>query len=326
MRILVTGGAGYVGSVTVERLVNDGIQVVVLDNLSTGHRDAVDLRSAFVHCDISNREHVREILSEYRPDAVMHFAARSQVGQSMEQPFLYLGDNVQEGLAFFQECVDFGIRRFVLSSTANLFGSPRNGDSIDETEKVDPGSPYGESKFILERALQWMERIYGIRFATLRYFNAAGATERFGEDHNPETHLIPLCLQVASGKREKIIIFGNDYPTQDGTCVRDYVHVSDLADAHIKAVKALEERSRCYNLGAAEGASVRQVIDAVQEIAGRPIRWEIGARRPGDIAELVANPSQIKSDLGWEPSRSTLKNVILTSWQWIKTHPNGYLA
>jgi UDP-glucose 4-epimerase len=243
----------------------------------------------------------------------------------MKQPFMYLGENVVNGLNLLQEAVDHGVRRFILSSTANLFGDPERMP-IDETERIIPGSPYGESKNILERMLHWLDVIYGFRYAALRYFNAAGAspTGERGEDHDPETHLIPLVLQVALGQRDHIVIFGDDYPTRDGTCVRDYIHITDLAQAHILALKALDKGSRTYNLGNGQGFTVKEVIDMAREVTGHPIPAVVGARRPGDPAVLIASSEKIKQDLVWEPQFPELRTIIETAWKWHSTHPHGY--
>ena len=323
MKILVTGGAGYIGSVVVEQLIEAGDAVVVFDNLSQGHREAVHPEADFVLGDLADRDVVDEVFATYRPDAVMHFASNTLVGESMEQPFLYLGDNVTNGLNLLRSAVEHGVRRFILSSTANLFDEPED-IPIDEDERIVPGSPYGESKFILERMLHWLDRIYGFRYAALRYFNAAGASARYGEDHDPETHLIPLVLQVALGQRDMIAIFGDDYPTRDGTCVRDYVHVIDLAQAHILALRALDQGSRRYNLGNGQGFSVKEVIDVAREVTGHPIPAEVTARRPGDPAVLIAGSETIRDELGWTPQYPTLRDIIKTAWHWHKAHPHGY--
>ena len=248
MKILVTGGAGYIGSIVVEQLIARGEQVVVFDNLSQGHRAAVHPAAAFVQGDLADRSALDSVMAEHRPEAIMHFASYTLVGESMQYPFLYIGDNVTNGLNLLQSAVQHDVRRFILSSTANLFDQPERLP-IAETERIVPGSPYGESKYLLERMLAWMDRIYGLRYAALRYFNACGASAERGEDHHPELHLIPIILEVAMGKREKVTIFGDDYPTRDGTCVRDYVHVLDLAQAHILALYALDRGSCTYNLG-----------------------------------------------------------------------------
>ena len=323
MKILVTGGAGYIGSAAVELLIAAGESVIVFDNLSLGHRAAVHPAAVFVKGDLSNRAEIDGALSDHRPDAVMHFAAKSLVGESMEKPFLYLGDNVRNGLNLLESMVEHGVKRIILSSTANLFAQPERMP-IDESERIVPGSPYGESKFILERMLHWLDRIYGLRSACLRYFNAAGATRARGEDHDPELHLIPLVLQVALGKREKVTIFGEDYPTRDGTCVRDYIHVIDLAQAHILALRALDRGSSFYNLGNGEGFTVKEVIDTAREITGRAIRADIGPRRAGDPAVLVAASDKIRKELGWVSQFPRVHEIIESAWRWHKANPNGY--
>jgi len=324
MNILVTGGAGYIGSVVVEQLIAAGESVVVFDNLSQGHRGAVHPSAVFVEGDLANRAAIDAALSQHRPDAVMHFASRTLVGESMQKPFLYLGDNVMTGLNLFQSIVEHGVKRMILSSTANLFDQPERMP-IDESERIVPGSPYGESKFILERMLHWVDRIYGARFACLRYFNAAGATSVRGEDHDPELHLIPLVLQVALGKREKVSIFGDDYPTRDGTCVRDYIHVIDLAQAHILALGALDRGSRFYNLGNGEGFTVKEVIDTACQITGRAIRADVGPRRAGDPAVLVAASDKIRKELGWVPRFPHVREIIESAWRWHRANPDGYV-
>jgi UDP-glucose 4-epimerase len=324
MKILVTGGAGYIGSVVVEKLIAAGESVVVFDNLSQGHRAAVHPAAVFVQGDLSDRASLDDAFSQHLPDAVMHFASRTLVGESMEKPFLYLGDNVRTGLNLLECIVEHGVKRIILSSTANLFDQPER-IPIDESERIVPGSPYGESKFILERVLYWLDRIYGVRFACLRYFNAAGATALRGEDHDPELHLIPLVLEVALGKREKVTIFGEDYSTRDGTCVRDYIHVIDLAQAHILALGVLDRGSRLYNLGNGEGFSVKEVIDTAREVTGTAIRAEVGPRRAGDPAVLVAGSDKIRRELGWTPQWPHVRDIIESAWRWHKANPDGYL-
>ena len=323
MKILVTGGAGYIGSAVVEQLVAKGESVVVFDNLSQGHRAAVHPDAVFVEGDLANRPAIDAALKHHHPDAVMHFASKTLVGESMQKPLLYLGDNVTNGLNLFGSMIDHGVKRIIVSSTANLFDKPERMP-IDESERIIPGSPYGESKFILERILHWLDRIHGVRFACLRYFNAAGATLSRGEDHNPELHLIPIVLQVAMGKREKALIFGADYPTRDGTCVRDYIHVVDLAQAHILALGALDSGSRYYNLGNGEGFTVKEVIDTASEITGKKIRTEIGPRREGDPAVLVAASGKIRQELGWEPKFPHVRAIIESAWRWHQANPDGY--
>jgi UDP-glucose 4-epimerase len=253
----------------------------------------------------------------------MHFASHTLVGESVEKPFLYLGENVTNGLNLLQSAVEHKVRRFILSSTANLFDDPERMP-IDENERIVPGSPYGEAKFILERFLHWLDRVYDFRYAALRYFNAAGASAERGEDHDPEYHLIPIVLEVALGKRDKVVIFGDDYPTRDGTCVRDYIHVIDLAQAHILALRALDQGSRTYNLGNGQGFTIKEVIETARQITGQPIPAEVGARRPGDPATLIASSDKIRRELGWQPQYPDLRDIIESAWRWHQAHPNGY--
>ncbi len=323
MNILVTGGAGYIGSHVVEELVRQGESVVVFDNLYQGHREAVDNAAIFIQGDLADRAAIDDVLDTYPIDAIMHFASHTLVGESMETPFLYLGENVTNALNLLQSAVEHGVRKFILSSTANLFDDPEK-IPIAATERIVPGSPYGESKFIIERFLHWLDKIYDFRFAALRYFNAAGASEVHGEDHHPELHLIPIVLEVARGKREKLTIFGDDYDTPDGTCVRDYIHVLDLAQAHILALRALDGGSRTYNLGNGKGYSIMEVVETAREITGYPIPVEIGARRPGDPDILIADSEQIRDELGWEPQYPDLRSIIESAWKWFQNHPDGY--
>jgi UDP-glucose 4-epimerase len=325
MKILVTGGAGYIGSIVVEELIDQGDEVVVMDNLLFGHREAVHPEAEFVYGDLCDRAAIKALFDTHAFEGVMHFASHTLPGQSMEQPFLYLGDNVRNALNLLEEALAHDVKRFILSSTANLFDQPERVP-IDEGERIVPGSPYGESKYIIERILYWLDRTRDLRYAALRYFNASGAspTGERGEDHDPELHLIPRVLQVAMGKREQITIFGDDYPTRDGTCVRDYIHIVDLAQAHILALRALDEGSRTYNLGNGQGFTVKEVIDTCRQVTGHPIPAEIGPRRPGDPATLVASSDKIKRELGWEPQYPDLRTIVEHAWQWHRTHPNGY--
>ena len=326
MKVLVTGGAGYIGSTVVSELIRAGDEVVVLDNLQQGHRAAVHPAAAFIRADLADRAAVDVALERHRPDGIMHFASNTLVGESVNLPFLYLGDNVRNALNLLESAVDHGVRKFILSSTANLFDDPEQ-IPIRAGERIVPGSPYGESKYLIERLLHWMDRLYGLRYAALRYFNACGAAHPdLGEQHDPETHLIPLVLQVALGQREQITVYGDDYPTEDGTCIRDYIHVLDLAQAHILALRALNGGSRTYNLGNGRGFSVMDVIRTAREVTGHPIPAEIGPRRPGDPAILIADSDQIMEELGWEPRYPDLRGIIETAWDWHRKHPYGYEA
>jgi UDP-glucose 4-epimerase len=323
MKIMVTGGAGYIGSVVVEQLIESDESVVVFDNLYQGHRAAVHPDAMFVEGDLAERAAIDAVLSRHRPEAIMHFASHTLVGESMQSPFRYLGENITNGLNLLQSAIQHGVRRFILSSTANLFDDPERMP-IDEKERIVPGSPYGESKYILERFLYWLDRIHGFRYAALRYFNAAGASAQRGEDHYPELHLIPIVLGVALGRRDKVTIFGDDYPTRDGTCVRDYIHVIDLAQAHILALHALDQGSRTYNLGNGQGFTVREVIETARQITGHSIPAEIGSRRPGDPAVLIASSDKIQGELGWKPQYPDLRDIIDSAWKWHQAHPKGY--
>lgn len=323
MRILVTGGAGYIGSVASELLVKAGHEVIVLDNLSQGHRAAVPPQAVFIKGELADADMLRRVFAEHRPEAIMHFASHTLVGESVQKPFLYLGANVVNGINLLRVALEHGTKRFILSSTANLFDNPPK-IPIDETAPIVPGSPYGESKFILERILYWLEKTHGLRYASLRYFNAAGATAERGEDHRPETHLIPIVLSVALGKRKAVTIYGDDYPTPDGTCVRDYIHVSDLARAHILALEALEKGSRIYNLGNGRGFSVKHVIETARKITGHPIPAEVGPRRPGDPPVLVASSDKIRRELGWQPEFPDLESIVASAWRWHQKFPDGY--
>tara|TARA_B100000035_G_scaffold215108_1_gene184331 strand:+ start:410 stop:1387 length:978 start_codon:yes stop_codon:yes gene_type:complete len=323
MKVLVTGGAGYIGSVTSEVLLSRGYEVVVFDNLSQGHRAAVPVAADWIEGDLSSPHDIHHAIDSHRPGAVMHFAARSLVGESINEPFTYLRDNVVNGLNLIEACVAGGVERFILSSTANLFGTS-SAALIDEQEPIVPGSPYGESKWALERALDWVSQTKGLHFASLRYFNAAGASEERGEHHKLETHLIPLVLQVAAGHRDYITIFGDDYDTPDGTCVRDYVHVLDLAEAHVLAMQELARDNCTYNLGSGQGYSVRQVIESARAVTGTSIPAQIGSRRAGDPARLVASSDRIRKELGWKPRFSGLEQIIDSAWRWHQRHPDGY--
>jgi UDP-glucose 4-epimerase len=324
MRVLVTGGAGYIGSVVAEELIRDGHETVVYDSLYKGHRAAVDPQATFVGADLMDGERLRHTLSEHKIEAVIHMAADSLVGESVTHPAKYYRNNVIAGLALLDAMNDAGVKRIVFSSTAATYGEPAK-QPIEESDPTVPTNPYGESKLAFEHALRWYDGAYGLRFASLRYFNAAGATERCGEVHDPETHLIPIVLQVATGRRAHVEIYGDDYPTRDGTCVRDYIHVVDLARAHIMALGALDEGSRIYNLGCGgEGYSVREVIETARSVTGRDIAVRVGARRAGDPAVLVASSAKIRQELGWKPVRQDLRVIIESAWKWMQEHPGGY--
>lgn len=325
MKILVTGGAGYIGSITTAELIQAGHQVIVFDNLYQGHREAIHPDASFVQGDLADHTALKQLFTTYpNIDGIMHFASYTLVGESMHHPLKYLRDNLVNASNLLEYAVAHGIHRFILSSTANLFDQPQR-IPIDEQEVIVPGAPYGESKFFIERLLYWFERIYGLRFAALRYFNAAGDTPERGEDHDPETHLIPLVLQVALGQREHITIFGDDYPTRDGTCIRDYIHVVDLAQAHILAMQSLDDLgSRVYNLGNGQGFTVLEVIESARRITQHPIPHIVGPRRAGDPPVLVASSERIRRELGWQPRYPTIDAIMETAWEWHKTHPYGY--
>lgn len=323
MKVLVTGGAGYIGSVATEILLREGYEVLVFDNLQQGHVEAVSEGAAFIQGDLSRYEEIEQAISGFKPEAVMHFAANSLVGESMQEPFLYLNDNVVNALNLLKAMDAHAVGKIILSSTANLFADPLKMP-IEEDERIIPGSPYGESKGIIERFLHWLSITRGLKFACLRYFNAAGATQAHGEDHNPELHLIPIILQVALGQRDKVFMFGDDYNTPDGTCVRDYIHIEDLISAHILALEALDSGNRVYNLGNGQGFSVKEVIEAARRITGHPIPADVAPRRPGDPATLVAGSGKIKSELGWNPRYADIESIIETAWKWHSAHPDGY--
>jgi UDP-glucose 4-epimerase len=327
VKILVTGGAGYIGSVTTAELIAAGHQAVVLDNLYQGHVAAVHPEAAFVQGDLADKPTIARVFAEH-PDieGIMHFASYTLVGESMQKPLLYLRDNLVNAANLLEVAAEAGVRRFILSSTANLFDEPERMP-IEADNKIVPGSPYGESKFFVERLLHWFERIYGLKHVCLRYFNACGDTPDRGEDHDPETHIIPLILQVALGQREHFTIYGDDYPTKDGTCIRDYVHVVDLASAHILAMKALGEMgSRKYNLGNGSGFSVMEVVEMCRKVTGHPIPVVVGPRRGGDPATLIASSASIRSELGWQPRYASLESIIRSAWEWHQSHPNGYAS
>jgi UDP-glucose 4-epimerase len=325
-RIAVTGGAGYIGSVVVEELLSRGNSVVVLDNLSKGHAEAVPADVPLIEVNLLDTEKVRRALSEHSVTSVVHMAADSLVAESVCDPARYYLNNLQGTLSLLNAMRASGVHRIVFSSTAAVYGEPKI-QPITETSPTQPTNPYGETKLAVERALHWYESAYGLKFAALRYFNAAGATLNSGEAHDPESHLIPIVLQAAAGLRDFVHVYGDDYPTADGTCIRDYIHVSDLAAAHVLALDFLAERSAIWNLGCGgHGYSVRQVIDTAQEITGRKIPVRISPRRAGDPAILVASSDKIRRELGWVPERAALADIIDSAWRWMHRHPSGYGA
>ncbi|GAC1352443.1 MAG: UDP-glucose 4-epimerase GalE [Polyangiales bacterium] len=326
MRVLVTGGAGYVGSGVIEELLAAGAQsVVALDDLSKGHAAAVVAKAKLIEGDIADRALVKRLCAEHRIDVVVHMAASSLVGESVQKPALYYQNNVVKGLALLEAIIECGVTRFIFSSTAAVYGDPQ-GSPISEDFALQPTNPYGETKLAFENALSWYGKAHGLRSTSLRYFNAAGATAHNGERHSPETHLIPIVLDVARGTRDHVSIFGDDYPTPDGTCIRDYIHVSDLARAHVLAIGGLETQStRAFNLGCSgSGYSVRQVIDVAEKVTGRSIAIAKAPRRAGDPAVLVASSDRIQRELQWKPQREKLEVILQDAWRWLEAHPRGY--
>jgi UDP-glucose 4-epimerase len=321
MRIFVVGGAGYIGSVCAELLLDGGHEVIVFDNLTEGHRHAVDPRANFIQGELADRTQIQTALFNHRPDAVMHFAANALVGESMRDPSKYFRNNICNGLNLLDSMVATGVQRIVFSSTCAIFGLPERLP-IEETTPPHPINPYGESKLAFEKILQWYDRIHGLRFVSLRYFNAAGATKNFGEDHRQETHLIPNVLKVALDQKPNVEIYGSDYETPDGTCVRDYIHIVDLARAHILALSAPD--SAFYNLGTGGGSSVREVVAACTKVTGRKIATVEKPRRPGDPPRLIASSEKIKKELGWRPQFQSLEAIIESAWKWHEKFPGGY--
>jgi len=321
MRIFLTGGAGYIGSVCAELLLNEGHEVAIFDNLTEGHRRAVDSRANFIRGDLADRLQIGAALSSTRPDAVMHFAAYALVPESMRDPSKYFRNNIANGLNLLDAVVATGVQRIIFSSTCAIFGPPERVP-IDETAHPHPVSPYGESKLAFEKILRWYDEIHALKFVSLRYFNAAGATENLGEDHRPETHLIPNVLKVALGKSPNVEIYGTDYETPDGTCIRDYIHIVDLARAHILALGA--DASGFYNLGTGGGSSVREVIAACRKITGRKIETIEKPRRPGDPPRLIASSEKINKELGWQPQFQSLDAIVESAWKWHLKFPDGY--
>jgi len=325
MAVLVTGGAGYIGSTFVETLLDRGEKVVVLDDLSRGHRPAVDPRAAFVEGRTGDRALVGRLVFEHSIDACAHFAAFAYVGESVTEPARYYDNNFGQAAALFEALVEAGVRHVVFSSTCATYGVPREVP-IPEGHPQWPINPYGWSKLFVERLLSDFDRAYGLRYVALRYFNAAGATKRCGEAHAPETHLIPLVLAAAAGRRGAVTVFGGDYDTPDGTAVRDYIHVEDLAEAHLLALAHLRGGgpSQCLNLGNGTGYSVLEVIESARRVTGREVPWEKGPRREGDPPRLVGDARRAREVLAWTPRRPDLDDIVRSAWQWMQAHPNGY--
>ena len=330
MKILVAGGAGYIGSHTVYELIDNGADVVIIDSLETGHIEAVHPKARFYQGDIRDRAFLDDVLTkEKNIDGVIHFAANSLVGESMTNPLKYYDNNVYGTKVLLEKLIEYGINHVVFSSTAATYGEPKS-IPIVETDPTQPTNAYGETKLAMEKMFKWCDVAHGLKYVALRYFNACGAhiSGKIGEAHNPESHLIPLILQVPNGKRESIKVFGTDYPTKDGTCVRDYIHVTDLAAAHILAVKYLIDgnESNTFNLGNGVGFTVNEVIEKAKQVTKLPIKVEQDARRAGDPAVLIASSEKAKEVLGWKPKYDSLETIIETVWNWHKNHPDGFAS
>jgi UDP-glucose 4-epimerase len=321
MHIFVTGGAGYIGSICSEELINAGHQVTIFDNLSEGHLAAVDKRAAFIKGDLMNRKEIFAAVKEAKPDAMMHFAANSLVGESMTNPSKYFRNNVSGGINLLDATVEAGVKKFIFSSTCATYGTPEK-IPMDERLSQKPINPYGQSKLMFEQILGWYDKIHGLIHVNLRYFNAAGASQQFGEDHRIETHLIPNILKVALGQKEKAEIYGDKYATPDGTCIRDFIHIHDLAAAHMLALG--RDSSVSYNLGSGEGFSVKQVVDIARKVTGHPIPVVVKDPRPGDPPRLVASSHKITSELGWRPKYPRLQPIVESAWAWHQKYPTGY--
>lgn len=326
MSIVVTGGAGYIGSHTVQAIVEQRKEVIVIDNLSTGHQESI-LEAKFVKCDIKDKDKLSDIFEKYKPEAVIHFAASSLVGESMHSPKKYYSNNVMGTLSLLEVMLEHKVNKIVFSSTAATYGDPIR-TPISEFESSHPTNTYGETKLAIERMMHWFEVAHGIKFVALRYFNAAGAhpTHNIGEDHTPETHLIPIVLQVAMNQRPHISVYGDDYDTKDGTCIRDYIHVCDLANAHVKAVQYLinDNPSAILNLGNGEGYSVEEIVQAARKVTGHDIPAIIENRRAGDPAILIADATKARELLGWSPRWTNIEDIISSAWKWHKNNPHGY--
>ncbi|MBC1485853.1 UDP-glucose 4-epimerase GalE [Listeria seeligeri] len=327
MSIIVLGGAGYIGSHAVAELVNRGYNVVVVDNLKTGHKEAIHEKAKFYQGDIRDKDFLSSVFDRETVDGVMHFAASSLVGESMEEPLQYLNNNVYGTQILLEVMEQFGVKNIVFSSSAATYGEPEQVPII-ESMPTNPESTYGDTKLIMEKMMKWCDKAYGMKYVALRYFNVAGAKSdgTIGEDHQPESHLVPIILQVALGQREKLAIYGDDYNTPDGTCIRDYVHVEDLIDAHIRSLEYLENggESNIFNLGSSKGFSVQEILGAARSVTEKTIPAEVVARRAGDPGILIASSDKAKEILGWEPKYTDIKDIIATAWKWHESHPNGY--
>ncbi len=323
MKIFLTGGAGYIGSATAEALIHAGHSVTVYDSLVTGHREAVPAGAEFIHASLDDSHALAEALTSTKYDAIMHFAAFIEAGESMKDPGKFFRNNFTNSLQLMETAVQAGIRKFVFSSTAAVYQSSE--EPLTEESSIGPTNVYGHTKLMTEQALEWYRSIFGLHYAVLRYFNACGALPGRGEAHQPESHLIPRVLQIALGQAESATIFGTDYPTPDGTCIRDYIHIADLVSAHILALGALDTRDKMtYNVGSGNGFSVREVIETARKVTGHAIPAVEQPRRAGDSARLVASPNKIKKELGWEPKNTNMQDILSSAWEWHTTHPHGY--
>lgn len=323
MNIFITGGAGYIGSATAEALIKSGHSVTVFDSLVTGHREAVPQGAKFIHASLDDSHALAEALTATKYDAIMHFAAFIEAGESMKDPGKFFRNNFANSLQLMETAVQAGVKKFVFSSTAAVYQSSE--EPLTEDSPIGPTNVYGHTKLMTEQALEWYRQIHGLHFAILRYFNACGALPGRGEAHQPESHLIPRVLQIALGQAESATIFGTDYPTPDGTCIRDYIHIADLVSAHILALGALESKDKMiYNVGSGNGFSVREVIETARKVTGHAIPTVESPRRPGDSARLVASPTRIMSELGWKPTHTNMQEILSSAWEWHKSHPNGY--
>ncbi|MCC7117763.1 MAG: UDP-glucose 4-epimerase GalE [Anaerolineales bacterium] len=323
MNIFITGGAGYIGSATAEALIQAGHAVTVYDSLITGHRAAIPARAKFIHASLDDSHALAEALTSTKYDAVMHFAAFIEAGESMKDPGKFFRNNFSNSLQLMETAIKAGIKKLVLSSTAAVYQS--NDEPLTEDSPLGPTNVYGHTKLMTEQALEWYRSIHGLHFAALRYFNACGALPGRGEAHQPESHLIPRVLEIAQGKANSATIYGTDYPTPDGTCIRDYIHIADLVSAHVLALNALTQKDKLiYNIGSGNGFSVREVISAARKVTGHAIPTVESPRRPGDSARLVASPKKIMAELGWKPTYTNLEAILSSAWEWHQSHPNGY--